>query len=188
MSLFNTYTAANRDVTAALDTSWRKVLVESEWHLVEGTGGGYHVDYWKYYRTRTKSFSYVGLTREAAKECAAAMHALFNRRFLPQSLDMQTSTGVRWIRPANPLQQDYEYVDACKVNVQKVSGDDWSVTVEVDETLEYKHTPQISSQYGGRPSCWVAFEADPSNSEFDSYFTGIAGRLDYGEDEDEQQT
>lgn len=183
MALFNTYPVqgnVNLDVTADLDTSWFRELITNERHDVAGTGGGYHIDYWRYHRIRTKAFKFVGLTRSAAQDCAAAMHALFNRKLLPQFLDMQTSIGLYWKRKTNPLQSDYTYQDCAKVSISKVAGDDWEVSVEVDEELTYNHTPR-THYYDELPPTWSAFEADPTSESFDSDFTGQVGHLNYGE-------
>lgn len=189
MALWNTYGTHNRSVEEGLSTTWRSEKVQ-ELELME-PGRYSRKSFWKYTRFRSKKFTYHGMTRSVAEACAEDLNRLFNRRLVPQVWN-PTAVGPtkgeigQWKSPTNPTQYDYGYKSCGRAVPSLASGDDWKVEVVVDEELEYRHEAVTVPYAGTTPDTprWLAFEMDPSNSSFDSYFSGIAGKLDYGEGED----
>lgn len=179
MALFNSYGSQNKEQTEALDTVWKAELITELKPI--GSGAYNWFRWWRYTRTRTKTYNYKGMNLSAAKTCAIAMHELYNRKLLPQIWTYNGSGS--WTRTAQPGPNDFIYQDCAKVRTTREEGDDWRVDIDVDESMVYNHTPvNVSGKLDQTlPDRWHAYEENPTSQAFDNYFTGWGSQLDYEE-------
>ena len=71
MALLTTATAANRAIDTALTKTYARRVIYGTWTKVSLTVTTTYTKAWEYSRVATKTYRYVGLTKEAAESIAA---------------------------------------------------------------------------------------------------------------------
>jgi hypothetical protein len=129
--------------------------------------------YWRYERRRTMKFKYLGLTKSAAQACALAWNnalyaKVWRQVWIGNQSDPASNIGGQmgfWNSYHNPVDSDtaddrsYDYITRGTAAVNYDGGKGWTVTVNIDETLPYNHTPFDYGVSGN--GTWEAFENDP---------------------------
>ena len=124
--------------------------------------------YWHYERRRTMEFDYLGLTKSAAEACVAAWNkALYRKawkqRWIGNASDAADGDNIGyWEARSNGNIEDvtnYDYFTGGAARLQYDGGKGWTVTVSIDETLPYNHTP-FNPEMAERGH-WREFENNP---------------------------
>lgn len=181
MSLLSTWGKHNRVVSQQLHTTYER-------ELLKNAAGAW---YWRYTRTRTKKYDYVGLTEAAAAICAKSMNILYNRRALEQKwLDNGSLASSFYYfdngiigqgeHPYNPTPNWVNNVTKGIVCGQGVAmheaGCAWMVGVDVSETLSFNYRPlNYAADQQLPPPPWNDFENDPTGAY--NQFLGIVSTL-----------
>ena len=129
MALLTTWTAANRYDSTGLKTTYATETVETEY------AGG--VDYaYKHTRTRTKNYQYVGLSKEAAYNCVAAMNAKYLRWRLPWKVTITTPTAQTFTATWSADGTRKYREPTASASASHDAGHIWHVDVQVNEVVE----------------------------------------------------
>lgn len=129
MALLTTWTAANRYDSTGLATAYATETVATEY----ASG----VDYaYKHTRTRTKNYQYVGLSKEAAYSCVAAMNAKYLRWRLPWKVTITTLTAQTFTATWS-VDETRKYRElTASSSASHDAGHIWHVDVQVNEVVE----------------------------------------------------
>ena len=149
MSLINRYGDANRVIETALHVVYSKRIVYGSWDAVAATGGDVLASYpqmWEIHRIASKSYRYVGMTSEAAQECAAAMKSLYTRAI--RQSEWQATSSDNYGYGAWSIINGGSVVTA-DIAIQHISGSMYDVVVSVNEDdtrcLKYTDTTDADS-------------------------------------------
>lgn len=176
MGLRTSATSANMVISEEANVSWARERLVVYPPSIYG---------FKYTRRRTMRYSYVGLTKAAAKSIAQQIENWLVRRTAPQTwnhsywrYDVPTVTvenpeGVVMIDAISLAKLDA--VVGGHAVPQQVAGESWAVNVEIDETLDYLHPPSQTDHE--RPPVWAAFERNPEieTPNFKRHTDGVVG-------------
>lgn len=169
MALRTTWGAWNRVISQDLNTTVNRELTR----MTVFDSGGIDAVVWQYTRTRRKSYSYIGMTHDAAMRCVASLNALYTRKQRELILTKSSTAGTmsymtRWIDLANEKDYITERVFSGGVAVPTYeSGDAWSVKVDVNEVLTFKYrndnvyTTQTNYDRNEISVGWLDFENNP---------------------------
>lgn len=93
--------------------------------------------FYKYTRIRTRTYSYVGLSRAAAESCVAALQTLYTRRF-----PIWEWSGNKWrIKSGTDA---YSAALVAQIQAVRTDGEMYQVDVQLDETAEiYMMSPSV---------------------------------------------
>lgn len=172
--MFTTWTDENLVIERDLTTTYTRELVTGP--TIRGTDD--KAIYFKYTRVRDMRFKYVGLTREAAYNCAADMRAIFRRKYLPQIWHDGGAGHYGWSWPVNSTILDYKVVDVATVAEPRLKdGEQWEVDVTLYEPLEYNHTAIKETSDFPETAIFAAFEMDPNGKHgcFVGGYGNVAG-------------
>lgn len=126
MALLTTWTAANRVITTEKVITYSRSKIYGSWRWGEAIIYTFN-EAWEYHRYCTKTYSYVGLTKEAAMACATAMVEYYTR-----------STKVSYFASTGPtagsfLPEDGGTVCMADVSPRMTAGGMWQVDISVRE-------------------------------------------------------
>ena len=172
MGLFTTWSSTNRVIKDDLASSFTREDIASTDSDVFIYGGNIAAAYYKYTRTRTKVYSYIGMSHSVATRCCAAMHALYSRFVYRWEWD---STNRIWKMKSSTTNRDYEIVQGGTAALEHATGDIWHVNVMVNEQITIPYRQLINSTpepAATMPYPWRAFEENPSIRT--DYFRGRA--------------
>lgn len=155
-----TFTSHNRVISEPLRVEWTREL-----KCDQPTQAGGLCSYYKYKRTRTKKWSYVGMSEEAARICCAHFNTLLNRKVKPQywSPSHQDATGTigQWCwrgSSVNGYGSAFDRVVAGEARPMHVDAHLYSVDIDLKEVLSYcgKATSMQQGATGITPEQWIA--------------------------------
>ena len=175
MALLNTWSVANRVIRQNIASSFTRENIAATDSDVFVYGAAVPVAYYKYTRTRTKQYSYIGMTREAALRCAAAMNALYSRAVYRWVFDSQQKV---WEMQSTPTMHDMDYVRGGTATLEYIAGCSWAVNISVNESITipyrtaWKGSPPTSGDADEMPYPWRDFETNPA--KLTDYFRGRA--------------
>jgi hypothetical protein len=116
MALLTTSSSANKHESRGLCVRYRLDFVDRS--------------YWQVTRTATKSYSYFGMTREAAVECRDLKLAQYTRSYSYLSGDEVPVEGTERMMPGVAT----KYGCGATFSVRREHGSSWSCNIEVNET------------------------------------------------------
>ena len=117
MALLTTWGKANRLVSSGLSVKYRQERVRDR-----------TLPYWKLTRYARKSYEYIGMTEAAARACAAAMTAIYTRRYFTEPYLKAIGVNLYdWFT-------DDVYECQADINPHPIAGDDWGVSIDINET------------------------------------------------------
>lgn len=151
MALHNTWGDFNRK-----DESDAVVKYESDPVYYAYPDGSRRPVYWKVRRSASWSFSYLGMTRQAANACANDIRSEMTKRYLDWTAEIDSSD------PSAPIVKiiDKSVVRcASDVNPVNTAGDNWSVEVSATETDVAISTKDLATV-----------------TEFEAFFQDLTGR------------
>lgn len=173
MALHTTYGSFNRVVSEELSTTYtRETILKAD----SDVGAAYY----KYTRTRTKQYKYIGMTRAAAVQCANNLNVKYARYICPYVWD---NDGKRWEMDV-ATNDKLEIVQAGHAVPVNVAGDDWEVNVEVSEVITVPFRPISDTQTERLPAPFSEFESNPNlRTNVFRGFTPTGGAVDFDYDE-----
>lgn len=182
MALRTTWGASNRVVTSDLRTTYERVFVPADESDVFVAETGLGCAYWKYTRTRTKTYKYVGLSHAAALQCASALNKLYNRVVFPWLWNDQDCI---WWRNQGVNKETVRYMCG-EATPNHVAGDDWEVDVSVNEVITIPWRTEAGKAHDFIPGLWDEFENNPDirTNAFMGYDPQGTTRQDFDYDED----
>lgn len=176
MGLKSTWSVANRVVKQNLATDFTRENIAATDSDVFIYGAAVPVAYYKYTRVRTKQYSYIGMTREAALRCCAAMNALYAREIYRWEFNNTTLTWNMQSAQTAANMRSMDIVQGGTATLENVAGCSWTVNINVNEqiTIPYR---KIASGNNAEPAAnmpypWRDFEENPS--KLTDYFRGRA--------------
>lgn len=116
MALRTTSSSANKHESRGLCVRYRLDFVDRS--------------YWRVTRTATKSYSYFGMTREAAAECRDLKLAQYTRSYSYLSSEEVPVEGTERMMPGVAT----KYGCGATFSVRREHGSSWSCNIEVNET------------------------------------------------------
>ena len=146
MSLLTSWGEYNKVVNENLTTRYKREMANIQ---------GYN--YFKYTRTRTCNYSYIGMDKNTALSCAQYYNMLYNRTYYDQIWD--------------PIQRRFIYSDSLLKSIEhklqagdakpvKRDGDIWDVNINVNEVITQpyrwltdfdEHEPNVFSEFENNP-------------------------------------
>ena len=105
MSLLTTYGAHNRVEEQSLDIRYKKTRISGQWSwsaIATPVGETFYY-MWECHRYATKSFRYVGMTKDTADQCKRAMVSKYTRSFRMSRWRDDCMNG-EWIRQSGGSQ------------------------------------------------------------------------------------
>ncbi|MBQ2630408.1 MAG: hypothetical protein IJG13_12085 [Kiritimatiellae bacterium] len=95
MALLTSHSSANLVIDSGLVVTYSKSLINGNWSYTSANVSGYYDYMWEIHRRARMSFRYVGMTKDAAESCKAAMIAAYTRAFKISIWDY-SSMGGAW--------------------------------------------------------------------------------------------
>lgn len=151
MSLFRTYGSFNRVVSEELSTKWERETILKEESDVGAA-------YYKYKRIRSKKYSYIGMTRSAAIACANDLNAMLTRYICPYVWD----NDAKYWKRETATNDKLIAVNAGHATPNHEEGDDWSVSVDINEVIVINYRPVSDLQTERLPAPYSVFESNPN--------------------------
>ena len=129
MALLTTASDKNRQITSQLSVNYTTRRIKGTWTAITANITETKTEAWEYSRTATASYSYVGLTEDAAKGIASNLRALYSRSFkVSEFCADDSSVYFRLFQDRDAGTQLMAQIVA-----QYDSGNMWSVRVDVNE-------------------------------------------------------
>lgn len=125
--MFTKYGPSNRDVEQDLVVTYSKARIAGSWSYPSGTSIITRSEAWEYRRHASKRFKYVGMTKLAAQQCAAALIEYFTRSIKNSVFrDSGVSAGSFG-------EEDGGTLCMAEIVPFKMAGHMWGVSVSVRE-------------------------------------------------------
>lgn len=128
MALITQYSAANRVLDTALTVTYTKRRITGTWvqitYVASDVSTTYH-EAWEYMRHAVKSYRYVGMTLDAARDCRTDMIALYTRTV--KHSEWKQYDGEFDVSP------NAENIPMAEVSIQHDEGDAYTVVINVNE-------------------------------------------------------
>lgn len=129
-------------------------------------------------RYASKTYSYVGMTYEAANKCAAAKRAQYLRKHNVASVVVNTDSDASETKYKISNSEVYESL--CSISTSHGDGDSWDVEIQVNEE-ESRATDSSSTSpeaLFSAENAWEYDEGESSSAETTYTITAASGKSD----------